>query len=741
MELATISQVQALPFVRWVGIYHPAYRVQRALQVEAGQTPDRDLDLVIQTLPDADLDQLKDQIARLGGNVTDKARNQVAGYLYLSLPAGQLDALAALDGVLWVEPYIEMHLSNDIATNDILHTDLISDTLGLTGAGQVIGVADTGLDSGDYETLHPDIHGRVLNAYCWGRPESCDWSDYVTHGTHVVGSILGNGTVSNRQYAGVAPGSSLVMQSMSTATGQFIVPADIGELFRQAYTDTARIHSNSYGSADSTWQIDDIRFDGYQWSSMSAAGLAAPGDEIDENYQLNGGTSMATPLVAGAAALAREWLTTIRGVENPSAALLKALLINGAADMSPGQYTVPQEIPFQRPNFVNGWGRVDLVSSLDPAPPRQIWLRDISNGLETGGMASYTLDVGSIPITTTTGFSQAEIMPDQIGGSLSSLLDEPEKLEYRQSPADDLPIQTNNSSLASENISQLIKNSGFEAEGDWTASNTARTDSDALSGEWSMASYAAQDGWFYQTVTIPADVITATLNYYWKNDPEDAYNMGELVCYDWHRLRIYNAESNALIGFVDNICSTDSEWHQLVINFDTILEYVRGKTVHIRFEIDQDDETTDAVFYFDDIALNVSVPDRPPQYSHLGITLAWTDPPAQSTAGKTLVNDLDLEIIAPDGSTHYYGNQGLYSPLDTFECLWDGKWDRCNNIESILIADAIPGTYQVIVHGYDIPGVGSLPGSDMQPFALVASGINILGTFKENIFLPMVQKQ
>jgi hypothetical protein len=420
---------------------------------------------------------------------------------------------------------------------------------------------------------------------------------------------------------------------------------------------------------------------------------------------------------------------------------LKALLINGAADMSPGQYTVPQEIPFQRPNFVNGWGRVDLVSSLDPAPPRQIWLRDISNGLETGGMASYTLDVGSIPITTTTGFSQAEIMPDQIGGSLSSLLDEPEKLEYRQSPADDLPIQTNNSSLASENISQLIKNSGFEAEGDWTASNTARTDSDALSGEWSMASYAAQDGWFYQTVTIPADVITATLNYYWKNDPEDAYNMGELVCYDWHRLRIYNAESNALIGFVDNICSTDSEWHQLVINFDTILEYVRGKTVHIRFEIDQDDETTDAVFYFDDIALNVSVPDRPPQYSHLGITLAWTDPPAQSTAGKTLVNDLDLEIIAPDGSTHYYGNQGLYSPLDTFECLWDGKWDRCNNIESILIADAIPGTYQVIVHGYDIPGVGSLPGSDMQPFALVASGINILGTFKENIFLPMVQKQ
>ena len=495
------------------------------------------------------------------------------------------------------------------------------------------------------------------------------------------------------------------------------------------------------GTSESTWQIDDIRVDGYEWSSMSAAGIAAPGDEIDEAYQLNGGTSMATPLTAGAAALAREWLAKIRNVENPSAALLKALLINGAADMSPGQYTDPQEIPFQRPNFVNGWGRVDLVSSLDPAPPRQIWVQDILKGLETGAVYTYTLNVGAIPITTTTEVSQAEIMPDEIGGGLSSLLDEPEELEHRQCTVDDLPIQTNNSSLALENITQLIVNGGFETESGWTVSNTGRTNTDSWSGDWSMASTAAQDGGFYQTMTIPVDVITATLNYYWKNDPEDAYNMGELVCYDWHRLRIYDAESNALIGFVDNICSTDTEWHQLIINFDSILEYVRGKTIHIRFEIDQDDDDPDARFYFDDIALNVSVPDTPPQHGPLQVTLTWTDPPAQSTADKVLVNDLDLEIIAPDGSTQYYGNQGLYSSENIYDCLRDGKWDTCNNVESILITDAIPGLYQVIVHGYDIPGVGSLPGSGEQPYALVASGNNILGTFNEQIFLPMVQKQ
>jgi hypothetical protein len=43
------------------------------------------------------------------------------------------------------------------------------------------------------------------------------------------------------------------------------------------------------------------------------------------NYLYMGGTSMATPLTAGAAGLARQWVTTTGGITNPSAALLKAL--------------------------------------------------------------------------------------------------------------------------------------------------------------------------------------------------------------------------------------------------------------------------------------------------------------------------------------------------------------------------------------------------------------------------------
>ncbi|MBC8163290.1 MAG: S8 family serine peptidase [Roseiflexaceae bacterium] len=85
------------------------------------------------------------------------------------------------------------------------------------------------------------------------------------------------------------------------------------------------------------------------------------------NYAYQSGTSMAAPMASGAAALTRQWLAEkLQPLPAPSAALVKALLLNGATDLMPGQYgTGPQrEIPAAWPNSVQGWGRLNVAATV-----------------------------------------------------------------------------------------------------------------------------------------------------------------------------------------------------------------------------------------------------------------------------------------------------------------------------------------------------------------------------------------
>ena len=101
---------------------------------------------------------------------------------------------------------------------------------------------------------------------------------------------------------------------------------------------------------------------------------------FDDHYAYMSGTSMATPLTAGASALVREWLIKGRNIANPSAALLKAVLINGALQL-PGQAV---------PSLNSGHGRVDLKNTLGG---EYALLVDYAEGLDTDEQKTYTIDV------------------------------------------------------------------------------------------------------------------------------------------------------------------------------------------------------------------------------------------------------------------------------------------------------------------------------------------------------------
>ena len=83
------------------------------------------------------------------------------------------------------------------------------------------------------------------------------------------------------------------------------------------------------------------------------------------NYCYSAGTSMATPLASGSAAVLREYLRQAKGITNAPAPLVKALLLNTARDLSPGQYgTGAAREMTNAPNNVEGWGLVNLETGL-----------------------------------------------------------------------------------------------------------------------------------------------------------------------------------------------------------------------------------------------------------------------------------------------------------------------------------------------------------------------------------------
>lgn len=86
------------------------------------------------------------------------------------------------------------------------------------------------------------------------------------------------------------------------------------------------------------------------------------------------GTSMSAPAVSGCAALLREALYKWQGVTNPSAPLIKALLINGT-----------NVLP-QTSKNVQGFGDLDMTKAVRPA---SVVLADINNGKASSGWFQF----------------------------------------------------------------------------------------------------------------------------------------------------------------------------------------------------------------------------------------------------------------------------------------------------------------------------------------------------------------
>ena len=107
------------------------------------------------------------------------------------------------------------------------------------------------------------------------------------------------------------------------------------------------------------------------------------------------------------------------------------------------------------------------------------------------------------------------------------------------------------------------------------------------------------------------------------------------------------------------------------------------------------------------------------QTEPLKITMAYTDVPGFPGAIPALVNDLDLEVVAPDGRL-YRGNQ-----FNGAESVPDAPTpDSVNNVEGVYLGTPVPGEYIVRVRARNVvEDVLGASGAPRQDFALVICGL------------------
>ncbi|MBY0555067.1 S8 family serine peptidase [bacterium] len=521
-EFATIKQIRSQNKVQAVLPFEAYMKISPTLGVLSSVTAPTRETFIVSVFDQSERTIIEATIRNISKNIL--IQKSAARNFVLTTERANLPAIAAVAGVENIQAFAEvqpLHILledqqaqeptpaapgdysdlNGFETGTKVMNFDAAWAMGLTGQNQIVGMADTGLDSGDTRAIHTDFSGAVKSGYAVGMFGKT-WADPMGHGTHVAGSVLGRGTASGGKLKGGAYSSLMVAQGMwSPILNNLSVPSNLAGMFNQAYTDGARLHTNSWGAAANfgayekmAATVDQVMFDKEDLLVLFAAGnsgvdknkdgridansigtpgtaknaltvgasenllatggiqkkvgelksspenwpsapitesmlsddingiamfssrgptadgrtkpdIVAPGTNIlsvksqqktaevlwgayNNDYVYSGGTSMACPLTAAGAAIARQMLIEKMSQAKPSAALVKAYLLHTATEMFPGQYgnvgaARGQEILTLRPNNDEGYGRVNMAQVVALGTSGSLMIAD-SKGVATG---------------------------------------------------------------------------------------------------------------------------------------------------------------------------------------------------------------------------------------------------------------------------------------------------------------------------------------------------------------------
>jgi hypothetical protein len=155
------------------------------------------------------------------------------------------------------------------------------------------------------------------------------------------------------------------------------------------------------------------------------------GIAYNEYYKYFGGTSMSNPLAGGAATVVRDYYNKAKSYTTPSAALIKATLINSAVDLLDENNDGVNDNDYPVPNNFEGWGRINLVAATDGS----IQYLDQKTGLATNGVSTSQVNVttsGPLKLTVVwSDYQSTETATANLVNDLDLVVTSPSGTVYR----------------------------------------------------------------------------------------------------------------------------------------------------------------------------------------------------------------------------------------------------------------------------------------------------------------------
>ncbi len=329
-----VSAVKALPFVTFVGDYHPAYKISPRIGLERIPVDEvydpatgamRPWAFELTLHKGANVQQVLDSLGRLGvfPRPEQVVSNGEMTVVQVETAPEAVPDLAKVPGVKWIaeKTYasllasstspatIPMILQNNgtFTTNTATGWQLWNEGLdgSKSGSAQIITMMDTGLNT-EMEHFAQDIttvgtlnssHRKVVGYDNYGGDVCVTaWTQNTTdagHGTwtsqHAAGSISNmtsnpdtTHTPTNYYDDGIARGAKIYFQDIGTSTGTISAPLDLGPSITAAIGKGSYIQSHSWGTSSPTYDTTA--------SYLDAAIYANPGMVVTVAAG-NGGTA------------------------------------------------------------------------------------------------------------------------------------------------------------------------------------------------------------------------------------------------------------------------------------------------------------------------------------------------------------------------------------------------------------------------------------------------------------------